>query len=123
MNNISYKQIKLGPKFEKLPLKKLFVYSFIINIIVIILGLLSIYILPPEIPLFYGLPRTSEQLAPSFLIILPATVSFLLTLFNVFLSINVNELYLKKALSFTSIFISILSLIGTFKIIFLIGSI
>ncbi|MDO8341295.1 MAG: hypothetical protein Q7T59_04950 [Candidatus Woesebacteria bacterium] len=118
-----YKKIKFGPEFERLPLKKLFVYSFVINLITILLGLLAKLILPPEIPLFYGLPQTSEQLAKSIFIILPATIALLLTLVNAILSINIGGTYLKKTLAFTSIAISLLALIGTFKIIFLVGSI
>lgn len=123
MNKIHYKQAKFSPEFEKLPLKKLFIASFIINLIVILSGLLIRLILPPKIPLFYGLPQTSEQLAPSVLIILPATIALFFTIINSIFSINIDSTYLKKTLAFASISVSLLSLIGTFKIIFLIGSI
>jgi len=120
---VKYTKIKLGPKFEKLPLKKFFIASFAINMITIFSGLLAKFILPPEIPLFYGLPQTSEQLANSTFIILPACIALLLTLINAIISINISGIYLKKTLAVASISISLLSLIGTFKIIFLIGSI
>lgn len=121
MNKIHYKQIKLGPGFEKLPLKKLFIASFVINTLTILLGLLARFILPPEIPLFYGLPQTSEQLASSLFIILPAGIALILTLINAIVSINISGAYLKKTLAFASISISLLSLIGSSKIIFLIS--
>lgn len=123
MDKIHYKQIKFIPKFERLPLKKLFIASFIINIFTILVGLLAKFILPPEIPLLYGLPQTSEQLTKSILIILPSSVALFLTIINAILSINTSENYLKKTLAFASISISLLSFIGTFKIILLIGSI
>ena len=123
LNKINYKKIKFVPKFERLPLKKLFIASFVINILTILLGLLAGFILPPEIPLLYGLPQTSEQLVKSILIILPSTIALLLTLINAILSISIDGTYLKKTLAFASISISLLSLIGTFKIIFLVSSI
>lgn len=118
-----YKKIKLGSKFEKLPLKRFFIASFVVNVITILSGLLAKFILPPEIPLFYGLPQTSEQLANSIFIILPTGIALLLTLINAIVSISINDTYLKKTLAIASISISLLALIGTYKIIVLIGSI
>lgn len=123
INKIHYKPIKIVPKFEKLPLKKLFIASFVINIITIILGFLVKFILPPEIPLLYGLPQTSEQLVKSIFIILPSSIALILTIINAIVSISIDGTYLKKTLAFASISISLLSLVGTFKIIFLIGPI
>lgn len=110
-------------KESNLPLKPLFATSVVINGIFILLGLVVQLVLPPEIPLFYGLPKNSEQLAPSIFIILPNIVSILLTVINAVISINVEGVYLKKSLAFASISICLLSVIATYKIIFLVGSI
>ncbi len=116
------KQITLSPEFERLPLKKLFVSSFVISAITILLGLAAQIVLPTEIPLFYGLPQTSEQLAPSLLIILPSVISIVITVINALFSIKVDNNYLKRALAFASIAASVLAIITTYKIIFLVGS-
>lgn len=115
------KSVKLNPEFEKLPLKKLFVSSFFISVFAIIFGLLSQFILPPEIPLYYGLPQTTEQLAPSIFIILPSLISIAITVLNAVFSIKSHDNYLKRALAFASISIAILSIITTTKIVFLVG--
>jgi len=125
---INFKKIKenshlqIDPRFERLPLKYLFVTSFGLNALFIAFGLLSTFLLPPEIPLFYGLPKTNEQLATSIFIILPSSISLLMTFINSIISINVESQYLKKTLAFTSIAITILNIIATYKIIFLVGS-
>lgn len=119
---ITYKQMKLNPEFEKLPLKGLFLWSFIISFSTIALGLIAQLILPPEIPLYYGLPQTTDQIAPSLLIILPSGISIIVTLLNAICSTKTQDNYLKKALAFTSIAVSILAIITTYKIIFLVGS-
>lgn len=119
----SPKGIKIDPRFEKLPLKSLFVISFFVNSSLIILGLLSKLVLPPEIPLFYGLPKNSQQLSQSIFIILPSLISLILTLANSVISINLDSQFLKRSLAFASILVTLLSLITTYKIIFLVGSI
>lgn len=115
--------IKMDPRFEKLPLKYLFVISFFINLIFILFGLASTFILPPEIPLFYGLPKNSAQLAKSLYIIIPAAVSMVITIVNAVISINIESQYLKRTMAFASLSVTILSVIATYKIIFLVGSI
>lgn len=114
--------IKIDPRFEKLPLKHLFIISLIINLVLILSGLFAKLILPPEIPLFYGLPKNEDQLAKSIYIILPALISIIITIFNTVLSIISSNIYLKKTLAFASISITILSVVATYKIIFLVGS-
>lgn len=98
-------------------------FSIIINIIIIIIGLLSKLILPPEIPLFFGLPQTSEILAPSTFIILPSIVALIIALFNFLLASKIDNNYLKKAFNFATLAVTFLSLIATIKIILLVGSI
>lgn len=110
-------------KESNLPLKSLYTISTVINIVFIIFGLISQLILPPEIPLYYGLPKNSEQLASSIFIVLPSIISLIITLINAVISINIDGVYLKKALAFASISVCLLSVIATYKIIFLVGSI
>lgn len=114
---------KINPEIDRLPLRNMFVFSFLTSSIVLFLGLISQLVLPPEIPLFYNLPLTTEQLAKSILIILPSAVSMLITTLNIVVSIKINDNYLKKSLAFASLIVTTLSSITTLKIIFLVGSI
>lgn len=97
--------------------------AIILSFITLATGLAAQFILNPEIPLFYGLPQTEEQLSPSIFILLPASISFLVVIVNSYLSSKTTDNYLKKCLAVTSIACSILSFIATVKIIFLVGSI
>ncbi|MEK7169054.1 MAG: hypothetical protein AAB778_03515 [Patescibacteria group bacterium] len=108
---------------KPLPLKPLFITSIVVSFLFILLGLVGQLVLPPEIPLFYGLPKNSEQLAPSLFIVIPSLISLLITVINAVISINIDGIYLKKALAFASISVCLLSAIATYKIIFLVGSI
>lgn len=115
--------IKVDPRFEKLPLKNLYVVSFALNVLAIVSSLFATFILPPEVPLLFGLPQTEEQIVPSFLVSLPNAVALIITFLNALLAIYLDDAYLKRVLSFVSLAITILSLIATSKIIFLVGSI
>jgi hypothetical protein len=109
-------------EFKKLPLSKLYISSFVISISSIAFGLVFQFLLPPEIPLYYGLPQTEGQIAPSITIILPSMVSIFIIFINTLIAIKVSSNYLKKILSFTSLAVSVLAIITTFKICFLVGS-
>lgn len=113
----------INPEFEKLPLKKMYIVSTIASLILVVIGLLTQIILPPQIPLFYGLPQNDSQLAPSILIVLPAIISILITAINAFIATRTHDNFLKKTLAFCSISICLLVAITTLKIIFLISSI
>lgn len=112
----------ISPEFEKLPLKKMYAVSIATSITLIIIGLISQLFLPPQIPLFYGLPQTDSQLAPSILIILPSFISIVITAINALLATKINDIFIKKTLAFSSISICLLVVITTIKIIFLISS-
>ena len=110
-------------KESNLPLKNLFVTSLIINLVLVVLSLGAKFILPPEIPLFYGLPKNEDQLAPAIYLFLPSLISIFITIANMVIATAINSNYLKRTLAFASISITILSIIATYKIVFLVGSI
>jgi len=112
----------IDSKFEKLPYFKLAIFSLFICFGVIILSLISRFFLPPKIPILFGLPQTDKQLAPSFFIILPSAIAILITIINALLAINIKSIFLKKALMFATISVSMLATITTLKVIFLVGS-
>ncbi len=113
---------KVTSDFEKLPLKKLFVFSFLGSFSLFILGLIMHFFLPLYIPLFYGLPETSDQLAPRIFILIPAAISTIITLLNIVISVNNHDGYINKILAFASILILLLAAITTYKIFFLVNS-
>ena len=116
------KQI-IDPRFEKLPLSRLIIATIITNLILILVGLVSKIILPPEIPIFFGLPQNKEQLGPSILIVMPPIISLFFVFINSILAVKIESNYVKKSLAFGSLAITLLSTIAVLKIIFLVGSI
>lgn len=95
-------------------------FSIVINISLILLILLIQKFLPPELPLLYGKPIGEEQLTGRLGLTIAPIVSLFITLTNMFISSQVTDAFLKKVLSITSLFISILSAITVVKVIFLI---
>lgn len=123
INSFKFKnKIRIDPKFEKLPLFNLIIILIIINLIILVIGLISKLILPPQIPIFFGLPQTEEQLGPSILIIMPTAICLAFILINTYVATKIENNYIKKALVFGSLAITLLSTIAILKIIFLVGS-
>lgn len=110
-------------KLERLPLKKYYIFSFLLSLTVIVSGGILQLLLPPEIPLFYGLPVGEEVLTKSIFIITPALVSMFITVLNAYFSIFAESTYLKKVLAASAISVSVLATITTIKIVFLVGAI
>ncbi|WKZ25323.1 MAG: hypothetical protein QY322_02935 [bacterium] len=109
-------------KETSVPLKSLFVTSFIVNCVFILISLVSTVILPPEIPLFFGLPKSTSQLAANYMILVPSLISTFLVTANFIIALKVSGQYIKKILAFTSVSVTILNVIATSKIVFLVGS-
>jgi len=118
---------KLDTKKQKtkpnIPFGKFIVYAISINLILIILIFIFRNHLPPQIPLFYGLPEGKEQLASSLTLTLPSLLSLTILLLNLGLSFIIQEEFIKKALILSSLLVALFSLITTLKIFFLIGNI
>ena len=97
-------------------------YLLVANIAVLIFSIISfLFLLPPEIPLFYGAPIGEAQLAKSFLFPVPSIISLLVFSINFIVSKAVVSDFIKKALNSASIFVFILSAITLIKIFFLVG--
>lgn len=77
--------------------------------------------LPPQVPLFYGLPVGESQLVSSWGFLISPTAAFVITIVNIFISSLVSDNFYKRVLIISSFFISILVIITTLKIIFLVG--
>lgn len=121
----SFYKVKIS-KVDKNEIKTRFfskpVYlSFVLNIISMAFILLIQKHLPPQIPLYYGLPEGEAQLVSPLWLLLPAVICFILTAINSFLSIYLKNNFIKKLPIFTSITLSAFSTITIFEIAFLIG--
>lgn len=102
--------------------RTVFIFSAVLNVFVAALSLLVISKLPPQVPLFYGLPQTEEQLASAWMLVIPSALAFLMLLGNASLSLFIEGDFLKKALVGASFAVSLFSAVTTLKIIFLVGS-
>ena len=103
-------------------LKKIFLASFSISVLSILFALISQPFLPPQIPLFYGLPVGEEQLSSSPGLVIPGVVSLLILAVNFVLTKITQEDFLKKVLAIVTLVSSLFAIITTLKIIFLVGS-
>lgn len=107
---------------DKLVLKitKLFLFVVGIFLITIIWKFKS---LPPQLPLFYSLPRSNLQLGTPLLLLLLPGFSILVFVLNLFISALFygEEILIAKLLNITGFVVSILFLITFIKIVFLIS--
>ena len=62
--------------------------AIVINVLVILSVLALIGFLPPQVPLFYGLPEGQDQLATSWFLILPATTSLFILTSNLLITLK-----------------------------------
>lgn len=106
-----------------LPFKNYILVSIGVNVLIIIAVLvLRKDVLPPEVPLFYGLPEGQEQLTNSFALIFPSIVSIFITVLNSIIASFIHDGFLKKSLIVSGIFSVFFPLATILKIIFLVGS-
>ncbi len=67
---------------DLVPFKKLLISVFVLGLGTIGLVVLLQRSLPPEVPLFYGLPKTEEQIAPSLNLIIPSLAALTIIIIN-----------------------------------------
>lgn len=92
-----------------------------INIVIILFTLLVQGRMPPQVPLFYGLPRGEAQLTKPIWLTIPATFSLILILINYFLIKVIRDSFTIKVLGLISLLTAIFAAVTTVKIIFLVG--
>lgn len=108
--------------YANIPFNNVVILVLFVNLAVISLVLLIQVFLPPEIPLFYGMPEGEKQLAPSLALTIPSVASLLILLINLAITFFTENIFLKKTLILTTVGTTLLSLITTVKIAFLVGS-
>jgi hypothetical protein len=103
------------------PFKNYFYAAGLVNLLTAVCILLAQSKLPPEVPLFYGLPQGQAQLTKSIFLLIPTIISFSISLVNIFLMTLLKNDFLKKVLICASLTIAIFTSVTSFKIIFLVG--
>lgn len=106
----------------EIPYFKAAIFIVIINILTIIAILFLQRYLPPEIPLFYGLPDTVEQLATTRSLIIPPAISTTIIIINTTVCVFIKDEFLKKTLMISGLATFIFSIIAIIRIVFLVGS-
>lgn len=96
---------------------------FGLNLLFIILIFVSQKLLPPQIPLFYGMPEGEGQLASSLFLIIPCLSAIIISVVNVIAALIVGDGFLKKTLIIATIPITFFALITTVKIFLLVGAV
>jgi hypothetical protein len=107
--------------WKNLPYKGCIYFSIILNAVSVIFILVLKRILPPVVPLFYGLPAGADQLTSNLGLLLAPATGFAITAVNVFISNMTRDIFLRRALIISSAFASILLAITVIKIVFLVG--
>lgn len=105
-----------------IPFKKLVLAVVILDLSTIILILVLLGKIPPQVPLFYGLPVSEDQLVKAPFLILPSLIALLLVFLNSLLTFFLKDDFLKKVLIMAAFGTSLFAVITTFKIIFLVGN-
>lgn len=115
---------KIVSIIDLLPKKKYSLWLIGTNIITIIVALvLSRSVLPPIVPLYYGNPSGSEQLANSSNLIIPPFTALVLSLSNLAVGGVTKDEFIKNILFGGAAIVTLLSLITVAKIILLVGNI
>jgi hypothetical protein len=104
---------------NSIPFMYLTLIVLLINILIIIFIIVYSPNLPPQSPLYYGLPRGEKQLAPPLSLILPILISSLFVAVNSIIAYYANSKYLKNILVLAGLFISLLSVITVVQILLL----
>ncbi len=101
---------------------KFYLASFSINLLLIILIIGLRNLIPPEVPLFYGLPEGEKQLASWWLLTTPALITILFTATNLVICKKISNTLIKQISTYLLIPLNFFSTIAIIKIILLVSS-
>lgn len=106
---------------ERVPHRRVIYLSVLINTAVIIILFIGLNRLPPEIPLYYGLPEGSGQIAERSYLVVPSLLTLVFIFINTIIVVLIENIFLKTALIVTCLMLSVFSLVTTVKIMLLVG--
>lgn len=120
--NIGTKIEESGSLLKKgVPFFRYVIGGVVVNFVVIFFAIIFKKNLPPEIPLYYGLPDGISQIAQSEMFFIPSFFALVIIIFNTSLSFLTKDVLLKRALVISSLLITVLASITAVKIFFLVG--
>jgi hypothetical protein len=108
--------------YLRVPFRKPLLLITSLNLVIIGLVFALQRFLPPQIPLFYGMPEGEGQLATSLLLFLPSLISLAIIFINISIGLVIKDEFLKKVLVASCAPVTFFSLITTVKIFFLVSS-
>lgn len=106
-----------------LPLIKLLYVSIGISVLNLIIVLAAQRFLPPVVPLYYGLAEGEQQLGASNELFIAPVLAFGIIIINYAIASFIYNEFVKQALVIIALSTSVLLLITSVKIIFLVGSV
>ena len=115
INNIKQEEAKCD--------MKIYVGSFLLNFLLISATILSKNSLPPEVPLFYGLPEGEKQVVKWWFLVIPSIAAISFTAINLLICKRSKDNLIKKLSTYILIPINFFSFIAIIKIIILVGRI
>ncbi len=106
----------------EIPFFGLLVFSLLVSIVTIVGILLLKDHIPPQVPLFYGLPEGEEQLTTQMGLTIPSFVALTFIVINTILATIFENAFVRNALVLTCFAITLFTTITTIKIFLLVGS-
>ena len=103
-------------------MKKISLLCLIVNLIAIAAVVIMKKNLPLQIPLFYGLPVSSDQLAGNLELIIPSIIAIFLIIINYELNTILKDKFLEKIFLGLIITLTALSTITVIEIFSLVGA-
>lgn len=107
---------------EEIPFFKLLLFSLFICIGTILAIMYLKEHVPPQVPLFYGLPEGEEQLAGTLGLTVPSFLALIIIVINTILATIFENNFVRNSLVLTSFAVTLFATITTVKILLLIGS-
>lgn len=101
---------------------KVYLISFLINLLLVFFVLIEKNIIPPEVPLLYGLPEGKSQLAKKPLLISPAIIAIIFTFTNFVICKKNKNNFVKKLSTYSLVPINFFSSMSIIRIITLVGN-
>ncbi|OGM02610.1 hypothetical protein A2115_01185 [Candidatus Woesebacteria bacterium GWA1_41_8] len=107
---------------SRIPFKKVVYLSLALSAFDILVVFLLQKNLPPEVPLYYGLPEGEGQLTTAAGLAIAGVFSMSVVLINVIISTLLQSEFLQRILVLTSFAVAFMSLFTTLEIVLLVGS-
>lgn len=111
------KRIKNVPSFVLIS-----IVCVVINLAVIVGIILLDKNIPPEIPLYYGMPQGADQLTLKSSLPLPSIIAIFLGIINIILAVILKDVFLKRVVSGITVATTSLAVITIIKIVSTVGS-